>query len=260
MAGIPTGNNIPTGGNVLSSTGNVVSGNNIPSTSTAATPPGTVLLWFDAQNIDGTNNSSLVDGQALALWKNLGSLGAAGNMVQATGANKPVYRAVAVSGKIGNKSAVEAVDGARFMVSNGFTTIAQPAMFATVFRSNDKTSVEIDITTPGSVWQWYIAGGAGGTIHIRCTADVDTGLNPAVNTFHSSVANYNGASSVVTLNGTSSAAINPGSLSSGTQITWMDQTGGAGLIGYHVEKIVATGTTAAALEAYFATKYGAFPQ
>ena len=47
-------------------------------------------VWLDGDDIDGSGNSTLTNGQLISSWKNKGSLG--GTMDQATSGNQPTYR------------------------------------------------------------------------------------------------------------------------------------------------------------------------
>jgi hypothetical protein len=261
MAGIPTGNNIPSGGNVLSSTGNVVSGNNIPSTSTALAPPGTPSLWFSAQNIDGLSNTSLVDGQTLATWVNLGSLGASGNVLQAVAGMKPAFKLVASAGKLGNKSCVRS-DGARWMQSGALTTLTQPNLVAAVAMT---TSVAAGFRwiTDGRTSERNIVGQNGTPVEAFANSFVQPVNGWAANSYQSVNVNFNGAVSIGRLDGVAGSAVNPGTGGLDGITLFSDLAGGSLWTGDIVEVLIYTGggqPTAAQVEAYFVSAYGATPQ
>lgn len=263
----PSGNNVPSsGGNVLASTHNVLSGNNVPSTAAAVvSPPGLAALefWHDSQNVDLTNNSSLVDGQAIGTWKNAGVRAALGDVLQATAANKPKWDLVASAGKLNNKSSIECVDAARQMASGAFTTIPQPYQVAFVWRGTNAanqivvTGLPIDpqiaVLTANSHLSINAGGGA-----------VDVPLVVSANVFHTCVITFNGASSVARVDGVASSAFNPGSVGFQSVLVLMSSNspgGVLGLIGFLVEHLVySTPQVATDIEAYFAARYGAFPQ
>ena len=54
-------------------------------------------LWLSADNVDGSNNSTLSDGNAVATWTDLSGNGR--NATQATGANRPLFKTGIVNGK-----------------------------------------------------------------------------------------------------------------------------------------------------------------
>src|SRR3990167_214787 len=54
-------------------------------------------LWLSADNVDGSNNSTLSDGNAVATWTDLSGNG--NHATQATGANQPLFKTGIVNGK-----------------------------------------------------------------------------------------------------------------------------------------------------------------
>lgn len=58
--------------------------------------PNTVTYFFDSSNIDGSDNSTLTDGDLIDTWVNLGS---GGNATQANDAEKPMYRSSCLNGR-----------------------------------------------------------------------------------------------------------------------------------------------------------------
>jgi hypothetical protein len=227
-------------------------------------PPGTPSLWFDGQNIDGLNNSSLVDGQQLGTWLNLGSLGAGGNLVQATGATKPLFRLVAAAGKINNKSGVENT-GTMQMSTLALTSQPQPNMVAFLYRQTALANGQLwDASTGGGRQfnQMLIAGP--GTIQMFAGAGpVPTTAAIATGTWETVVNAFNGVSSYVRLNGVQTANVNPGTNALDSLRIFTDVSAVAPITGIIVELLEYSGgsqPTAAQIEAYFTSKYGATPQ
>lgn len=260
MSGIPSGNNVPSGGNIPSG-GNVVSGNNVPSTATGLVMPGSPIFGFSAANFDASNNSTMVDAQALSLWKNLGSA-ASGDASQATGSSQAAFRLVAVSGKINNKSAAECVDAGRSIVTAAITSIPQPYTVVSVVRQT-KAATQVYFSGSTGPTEMYASTT---TDHLNCGSDVDTGMTAPANQFNLRVASINGASSYLRLNGVQSANVNPGSNALAGTLTLMRDVSSLGIIGFFVELWIYAGVpggaapSAAALEAPLTSFYGAFPQ
>jgi hypothetical protein len=222
-------------------------------------PPGAPVLFFDAQNTDGTNNSSLVDGQQIATWKNLGSLGAAGNIAQGTAGVRPFYRLVAAAGKINNKSAIEST-GTHWMVGSAFTGLTQPTMVAIVWKSSSLAATAT-----------LFDGALGGNVSVLNTTGALQGFSGAgylpgqsivVNTWNVNIMTFNPSpNSQNRLNGANGASSNAG----GTLVTnaaLFALTGGTTILNGMIEEVIiyTDATTPAQVEAYVATKLGAMPQ
>lgn len=61
-----------------------------PTTPTTYTPPGSPIIWFDGNDLDGSFNATLTSGVSrVSSWLNKGSLG--GAATQATAARQPLY-------------------------------------------------------------------------------------------------------------------------------------------------------------------------
>ncbi len=223
-------------------------------------PPGTPVLWFDAQNIDGTNNSSLIDGQAIGTWTNLSSLGAAGNAVQATGGLKPTFKKVASAGKLNNLSSV-LLTPTQWMQTANVATWNQPnTIWVVVNNAGGGTRTFVDGNDASNrndllataTWEMFA-----GTALSDSTIAATTGKYMAIR------ATFNGASSSMRINKTSTGALaTPGAaLLDGLSIgVGGDATSpGAGEI---VEIVVYNSATADTfLDSYFDTKYGSsWPQ
>jgi len=58
--------------------------------SSGAPDASNLRVWLDGDDIDGSNNSTLTNGNTFASWTNKGTLG--GTMAQAVGANQPTFR------------------------------------------------------------------------------------------------------------------------------------------------------------------------
>lgn len=164
---------------------------------TELTPPGSPLIWYDAANIDGTNNSSLVDMDPVTTWVNLGSRSSA-NATQATSSAKPTYR---------NSGGVKWVDfdGGDFIKTGTITTIPQPYTEVIVVGwdatgSSERATDGIDLAARGGMYK-------GGTNRLESYAGVTlTSTNSiAATKYYSCKVYFNGASSSAVLNDTATA-------------------------------------------------------
>ncbi len=225
-------------------------------------PPGTPTLWFDAQNIDGLGNSSLVDGQQIGTWTNLSSLGAAANAVQATGGLRPTFKLLGSSGKINNKSSV-LFTPTQWMQTPNVANQAQPNVICAVMKpiagngtiadGNDGVNRN-DLLFSGGTFQLF----AGTSLY-------NSAIAATAGSYHVLRALFNAASSTIRVNkATSTAGTSPG-----TAILDGLSIGVAGdattpINGEIVELLVYGAGTAPAdalLDAYFDTKYGSsWPQ
>jgi hypothetical protein len=225
------------------------------------TPPGSPALWYDAQNIDGTNNGSLVNLQTIGTWKNLGSLGAAGDVLQATAGLKPQYVAIASGGKLNNKSCVRS-DGTRTMQSGALTTLNQPTLVAVVAMTTTIAGGICDIVD-GRTAARNILGRNGAPFLGFAGSFVTPVGNFVANTYHGLNLNFNGAASIGRFDGAASGAVNPGAGGLDGVTLFSDLAAGSLWTGDIIELLVYNGggqPTAAQVEAYFTTRYGATPQ
>lgn len=164
------------------------------------------LIRYSAQNIDGANNSSLSDGQTLGTWINLGTKGAAANVVQATAGLRPFFRLTADAGKINNLSAVDN-NATRFMVATAFAAIPQPNIVAIVFK-----------TLATSVIHTLFDGALGSNCSIAANDTVsqysgvayNPGQSIAANVWEMNITTFNGTTSQNRLNRVSGASGNCG--------------------------------------------------
>jgi len=174
-------------------------------------PPGSPIFWFSAQSIDGALNSTLVDGQQIGTWVNLGSTGAGGNLVQATAGLRPTFKLLASAGKINNKSSALFVP-TQWMQTANTATFAQPNVICAVVRPNTGSGTVADgndavnrndILLSGSTWQLF-AG----------TALYNSTLAATANVYHVVRSLFNTTSSTIRANKvTSTAGTSPGAAS-----------------------------------------------
>lgn len=170
---------------------------------------GSPLLWYSAQNIDGLSNSTMIDGQLIGTWVNLGSLGSAANLVGA-GAARPTFRLGGVLGHLNNKSSVQWAGG-QTMTTSTFTLTAQPITWVFLIRGTAGAS-QVILGGNGSLnlHQLY---NATGPIHVYAGSDVPSGQSMVANTFHQVGFVANGASSTGNLDGAVTGSLNPGATS-----------------------------------------------
>lgn len=223
--------------------------------------PGAPALWYSAQNIDAVNNTTLTDGQVIATWKNLGSVGSAGDLTQATAGSRPQFNRVAQTGKLNNYSAVSSLIGTRWMQSGATGAIAQPTLIVLVARTNSNSATFGDLFDGNAARQVVYRNTlsceiyAGGSI-------VATGKSWVLSTWHTVSLTFNGASSSGRVDGSAGGAVNPGA-SALNGVTIFRDSGGAAFPwdGDIVQALVyADGTAAATVESAITSFYGATPQ
>jgi len=226
----------------------------------ASLPPGAPFMWFDAQNVDGLGNSTMVDGQQVGTWVNLGSAGAGANAIQATAGLRPLFRKIATPGLIGNKSAVQS-DGTQFMATAVLGAVVQPIVVAVVFRATSIASLCAIIDSNSGRDMISFTAGTGALNMYAGAGPVATGLTLANATWETLVATFNGASSFLRMNGTQGSTINAGT-SSNTGAELFSALAGTSIVPGFIEEALfySDGTSPAAIEAYIAAKIGATPQ
>jgi len=222
-------------------------------------------LWFDAQDINAGAGQPL-DGAAIATWKNKGSIGAGGDCVQATGANRPLFKTVGAVGKLNNLSTVR-FDGANdFLVSADFTALTQPTLVCLIGSRNGAASQVFcagnGVTNRNQIW--YDASVNKWALYAGAVTDGALTADDAKYTMFA--ATFNFASSVFRVNGANNAIGNPGNNVLDGFSLGGDEGGGAPLNGDIVEAVVYVDTApnlvarALSFEAYAVAKYGAFSQ
>lgn len=228
----------------------------------AGGPPGSPVLWFDGQDVDGLGNSNaaLIDGQQIGTWVNKGSLGVGANAIQATAGIRPLFRKIAAAGKLNNLSALEG-DGTKQLASAAFASQAQPMTWAIVARSTG-VAAQIFFSGPGGghAHQLFLGGLA---ISIFAGSIVATGQSIVANTFHHLGMVGNGASSSGNKDGVSVGPVAGGANDVTGVSIFADTTPASFLIGFVAELIAWQGASPpslAAIASYLTTKYGAFPQ
>lgn len=232
--------------------------------SSALALPGSPILWFDAQNIDGLGNSNaaLTDGQQVGTWVNLGSLGTSANLTQATGALRPLFRKVATAGKINNLSAVQS-DGTQWTMSLSFATQNAPNLHLTVWRATD-------FAQQGDLYDGAISRNilffsltTGGLNMYAGSAVTSTSQTVAAATWETTLANFQGATSWTRLNGAQSGNLNPGTGNLDRIVMFSDSVGTASTIAKCMiaEHVCWNGAapSSASIEAYVTAKYGVTP-
>jgi hypothetical protein len=227
----------------------------------ALSPPGTPVLWFDAQNIDGTNNSGLVNLQTIGTWLNLGSLGVGGNLAQATAGIRPQYVAVASAGKLNNKSCVRN-GAANWMQTAALTLMNQPTLIAAVAMTTS-IAAGTSVISDGRGVGRNLVGRVGAPFSAYAGAVQPLGGNFVINIYNSVNVNFNGAASVGRMDGVAGGAVNVGATGLDGVTIFSDTSFGSNWTGDIVELLIYNGggqPTPAQVEAYFVSKYGATPQ
>lgn len=175
-------------------------------------PPGTALWWFDPRSVDGQLNATMVDGQQIGTYTNLGSLGSAGNAIQATGALKPTFKLVGAAGKLNNTPTIlctptqwlQTANVAVQTQPNLICFVGNPADGATrTFVDGNDAVNRNDTFSSAGVWEEFA-----GTALYNSTLAATAGL------YHVVCSLFNGVSSTIRVNKTTSVAgTSPGAAS-----------------------------------------------
>lgn len=222
--------------------------------------PGTPKLRFSAQNVDGLNNSSMIDGQQVGTWTNIGSLGAAANAIQATAGLRPLFALVASAGKLNNKSAVRG-NGARWVRSASITPIVQPMLVSALAMTTTIAAGTFVINDAITGPNRPILFRSTASYHIFAGTDAPTASSFVANSYHSVNGAFNGAASVGRMDGVASSGLATGAGSMDGVSLFADNANGEVWNGDIVEfSVHDDGTTAAQVEAYYLAAYGATPQ
>lgn len=222
-------------------------------------PPGNPGLWYDAQDINA-GGAQPGDGAAISAWKNKGTLGAAWDLAQATGAAQPLFQAIATPGQIANRSSVKST-GTQWMATAVLSAQPVAAVCATVWRS-DSVAASVFAYDGNTGGREGVNVFTGGIIQLSGAGTYNTTQTLSVSTWNALVVNYNtGATSFLRLNGIQGASGNctPGGI---TGVTLFSFAGGGGIAtGQIAEQLwYWDGTPVADIEAYLSARYGATPQ
>lgn len=225
-------------------------------------PPGTPLLWYAADNSDGLGNTTRVDATAFSPWKNLGSK--SGADISNIGGLRPAWAAIGGVGKINNMPAVVGT-GTQYLHSAVLSpTQAQPVTFGVIFMSVDVTGTEVIFQCSDSgANQIQVSHIGGAHVWLSAGGNVDTGISLQSGKWHMLTCEFNGASTILRLDGTQSGPYNPGTALLGGVALFAQDSGGFPLTGRIAEWIAypTASMSAANLEPYFRDKYGSvFPQ
>lgn len=223
-------------------------------------PPGSPYLWYDAQDINLLGNAGVANNDPVGTWKNKGSAGAVGDVVQAVGAAKPTFKAIATAGKLNNLSGVSFDSSDDVLVAAGLS-LNQAYMVAivvlvtttnncTIYRSGAPLSPTLVVDAVGPLW--LIAAGT----------SRDTNLAPTANQYHMVLTTFAGASTVFRANKVTGVVASPGTNGGSGFSLGSDSTGAQQMTGTIVECLAWNAPPAInAIEAYFDGKYGAaWPQ
>lgn len=226
---------------------------------TTFTPPGTPSWWIDAQDVNN-GGAQPGNGSAIATWVNKGSV-ASGNAVQATGGLQPTFISVASAGKLGNKSCVRS-GGTQWMQSANVTALTQPTIVYAICMTTTVAGGLVGVVdgNDGSNSNLLSRNAAVETIY---AGSLLTGGNFVANTYHMAGGLYNNASSTIRLDGVQGGAGTVGAAIMDGITLFANGPVSSFWTGDIVEVLVYSGggqPTAAQIESYFTSKYGAFPQ
>jgi hypothetical protein len=173
----------------------------------------TLLAMYDADNIDGSNNSTLTPGQRIDTWKNVCptvpggiSLGAAADLLQATAGLRPQY--LATGGPHGR--AIVDFDGARYMATAAFAAKGGPFTVLVVWKPANLTGTQVIYGgNTGFLPMLFVDNTGQLSMYDGATANAG---NIAAGNWYSHIGEHNAAASSYNLCGTEpAAAINPAS-------------------------------------------------
>lgn len=235
-----------------------------------ADPPGSPLHWYNASNLDGSNNTTLTDGDSLASVTDLGS--ASEDLAQATANLQPQYDQIADAGNVGNLPGVYHRDDANndYLQTATFTEEAFPLFVCAL--------VKLDTVARGAGDDGYMLDGITAAKRASCMlqgqdyyqlfAGTYTYKNPpsgiAAGEWNMLCWAFDGASSEVYINATAVAdVVNSPSHTGITGITVGTAYTGAGSMDGHWSQIVIYQTTwpgAAAMQTWVETVAGTLPQ
>jgi len=172
----------------------------------AAVPPGSPIVYFDSANINGANNVGISDTDPIGTWTNLGSLGAALNIVQALPGARPMYDANGIA-----ELPVPSVyfDGNDRLtsppVASQGTAIKKLFVLST---SNLGTNPYYSDNQPGAAKNFGL-GTTTSQLYMVAGTPFNTTLALVAGPSYI-IGNFNGASSYAVVNGSASGTGNPG--------------------------------------------------
>lgn len=229
----------------------------------ASAPPGAPQFWFDAQDINLLGNAGIANLDPIGTWKNKGSLGASGDIVQGVAGQRPKFSLVASAPKINSLSAVRfTAAGSTFLTSASVASMPQPNLVAIIVRrSASADGVWFDGLTGHRHQIWYDS--VANKFSLFAGTVVNANVGPTLNGYDLVVATFNGASTALRVNLSAATIGNPGA-NDMTGATIGSNSDPSGYIdGDVVEALVYNGTLPLAtdVEAYFQAKYGStWPQ
>lgn len=164
-------------------------------------------IWYSANDVNLLGNVGLNDGDAVATWKNKGGLGPAWDLIQSTGAAKPIWKAIASAGLMNNRPCVRGDGVNSYMLTAVNAIQAQPATWALV------------IKTPGVGTQVVFSGTATNRNQLYMSTLVvtqyagsgaATGQSITANKYQTHTAIFSGATSHASLDGAVSGTTSVG--------------------------------------------------
>jgi len=223
-------------------------------------PPGAPILWFDAQDINLLGNAGIADNDPVGTWKNKGSLGTAGDLVQATAGFRPKFKKIASAGKLGNLSGVLADGVDDTMSTAGFAAKAQPNFYIAVMRIDNTAAAWILQNGDGGGVQRNQISSAGTTLNLYAGSVYASAAAVVQGTFHTVAGLFNGATSIAYVDGAAAASGNAGAQPLGA-FEIFAAAAGTFFTGYLIELLGYNSAQAEpAARAYLAAKYGVTPQ
>ncbi len=173
-----------------------------------APPPGNLSVFYDGMSVDGAGNAGAGNGASLSTLRNLGYRGSSWDCTL-TSATKPTLKVPSAAGKMNGAPSI-LFDGTQYMQTALQTAIASANfLMACSFKMTNITGLY-------ALFDGHTGGRSGlataattGVLTMTGTSAPATNLSVPAGQYSTAVCTFNGASSIVTLDGVASTAVNP---------------------------------------------------
>lgn len=137
-----------------------------------------LAVWFDSLNVDGQNNATLVDGQAISQWNDLSGNGF--HVSQAVGAKQPLFR---VNQTPNNKPAIS-FDGTRFLSNPAIGAVGQRYTTFVVARVSNALNNYNGLVAYGNIYHRVNQTTGKQNVDVKSLLNIGTGLANQFNAIH----------------------------------------------------------------------------
>lgn len=223
-------------------------------------PPASPYLWYDAQDINLGGNAGILDTDPIGTWKNKGSAGVAGDLTQAVGANKPLFKKLGLAGKLNNLSTV--TFGAKWVTVAAGLSVNQPDLVAIVLKTTNLNSIVVYQMTAGGAQQLAI-NPVGGFWELYAGTVQNTSIAATINNYHLLLTTWNAASTGFRADLATGTVPGTVGTQNGTGFTLGSDPGGLNPMAGEIAECIVWNTVPANadVEGYFNAKYGStWPQ